>query len=307
MRRWAVSVLLAFVLAGCGVGAGSASAPTKVVTVVSRDFGAKQIRRFSIKQIPPAETILRLLERHFAITTRYGGGFVQSIEGLSGGKDAQGRPVDWFYYVNGIESGQGAAARKVYPGDVVWWDRHDWGAAQRVPAVVGSWPQPFLSGSEGRRIPIALQCAGDERSCDEVSKRLNNEGVTQIARTGIGAGVGQKLLRIVVGRWDRIRTDPAVRELEKGPTASGVYAKPGTNGFQLLDESGKVADTPRGSVGLVAATRFGAQEPTWVVTGTDDAGVAAAAASLRTDVLDNRFAVAVIDGRGEPLPIRLAP
>ena len=305
MRRFAV--LLALVLAGCGPGAGSSSAPTKVVTVVSRDFGGKQIRQFSVKRIPAGETVMRLLERHFALTTRYGGGFVQSLEGLSGGKDAEGRPVDWFYYVNGIEAGQGAATRKVYPGDVIWWDRHDWGAAQRVPAVVGSWPEPFLSGSEGKRIPIALQCAGDERSCDEVSTRLNDEGVTQIARTGLGAGVGQKLLRIVVGPWDKIRGEAAARQLERGPAASGVYAKLSPDGFALLDESGKVAETPRGSVGLVAATRLGEQEPTWIVTGTDDAGVAAAAAALRTDVLDNRFAVAVVDGRGEPLPVRLTP
>ena len=57
----------------------------------------------------------------------------------------------------------------------------------------------------------------------------------------------------------------------------------------------------------MAATRFGEQQPTWIVTGTDDAGVAAAAAALRTDVLTNRFAVALIDGRAENLPIRQDP
>src|SRR3712207_8032212 len=69
---------------------------------------------------PPRSTL-------FPYTTlfrSYGGGFVQSIDGISGGRQ-RGRSVDWFYYVNGIEGGSGAAARKLAPGDRVWWDHHD--------------------------------------------------------------------------------------------------------------------------------------------------------------------------------------
>jgi hypothetical protein len=299
-------VLGALLLAGCGPGAGG-EAPTDVNVVVSRDFGGKELRDVDFSKIPAGETVMRALERRFVLQTRYGGRFVQSLEGLSGGKDAQGRPVDWFYYVNGIEADTGAASRKVAAGDRIWWDRHDWGAAQRVPAVVGSWPEPFLSGSEGKKIPLAIQCAGEERSCDEVATRLSDEGVEGVSRTGLGAGVGQKLLRIVVGPWAKIRFDPAARQLERGPAASGVFVRPSSAGFALLDEDGKVAQTRSDSVGLVAATRFGEQQPTWIVTGTDDTGVAAAAAALRSDVLSNRFAVAIVAGRGEPLPVQTEP
>jgi hypothetical protein len=301
-------VLAAVVLAGCGAGAGPTTTISDGVDVtVTRDFGAKELREVGSHHLTQDETILHLLERKFTVTTRFGGGFVQSLEGLSGGRDAQGRPVDWFYYVNGIESDSGAAKRRVAEGDRIWWDRHDWGATQRIPAVVGSWPEPFVSGSEGKKIPLAIVCAGEQRSCDEVQQRLGDEDVKGISEIGIGAGVGQKLLRIVVGPWSKIRTDPAARQLASGPKVSGVYATPGDRSFQLLDENGKVAETVPGSVGLVAATRFGDQEPTWIVTGTDDTGVAAAAAALRSDILTNRFAVALIDGRGEALPIKQTP
>jgi hypothetical protein len=86
-----------------------------------------------------------------------------------------------------------------------------------------------------------------------------------------------------------------------------VYVRPGDDGFDLLDAEGEVVQTRDDSVGLVAATRFGEQQPTWIVTGTDDAGVAAAAAALRSDVLSNRFAVAIIGGKGEALPLRTEP
>ncbi len=307
MRRLAL-ILVALVCAGCGPGAGSeADAPTGVNTVVTRDFGASELRDVDSSKVPPGETVMRYLQRKFTVETRYGGGFVQSLEGLAGGKDADGRPVDWFYYVNGIESGEGAAARKLTAGDRIWWDRHDWGAAQRIPAVVGSWPEPFLSGQDGKRLPLVLMCAGEERSCDEVQTRLSDEGVTGISRTGIGAGVGQKLLRVVVGPWDEIRGEPAAQSLERGPSATGVFARPSGDGFELLDERGEVAQKRTDSIGLVAATRFQDQQPTWIVTGTDDAGVAAAAAALRSDVLTNRFAVALIDGKAENLPIRQDP
>ncbi len=294
-------------LAGCGVGAGSSDAPQDVAVVVTRDFGARQLRGADADSVPSSETVMRFIQRRFDVTTRYSGGFVESIDGLSGGRDAEGRPLDWFYYVNGIEAGGGAAARRVSPGDRIWWDRHTYGATQRVPAVVGSWPEPFRSGSEGKKIPLALVCQGEARSCDEVETRLSEEDVKRIARTGIGSGVGQKLLRIIVGPWSAIRNESAARQLELGPRASGVFAKLHADRFDLLDQDGRVAQTQADAVGLVAATRFGDQQPTWIVTGTDDAGVAAAAAALRSDVLSNHFAVAIIKGRALPLPVRQDP
>jgi len=42
----------------------------------------------------------------------------------------------------------------------------------------------------------------------------------------------------------------------------------------------------------------------WVVTGTDDAGVEAAAGDFAARTLENRFAVAVEEGRAIALPER---
>ena len=309
MRRalLALLALCAAAVAACGPGAGSAEGPTGVNLVITRDYGATELRDSDASKIPEGETVMRFMQRRYEVETRYGGGFVESLEGLSSGRDESGRPVDWFYYVNGIEADRGATSRKVAEGDRIWWDRHDWGTAQRVPAVVGSWPEPFLSGVMGKKIPLAVVCAGERRSCDEVETRLADEGVEGISGTGIGSGVGQKLLRVVVGPWSEIRQEPAAAQLEKGPQASGVFARLRADRFELLDEDGRVAQTPTGSVGVVAATRFGEQQPTWSVTGTDDAGVAAAAAALRSDVLANRFAVALVEGEAQPLPVPREP
>ena len=71
-----------------------------------------------------------MLDREAEITTRYGGGFVQSIDGLEGALDA-GRSLDWFFFVNGIESSTGAAEvdRSRRRSDLVGLPRLDRGAA----------------------------------------------------------------------------------------------------------------------------------------------------------------------------------
>jgi hypothetical protein len=303
VRRLLVLAAAAAALAGCGPGADdSGGAPEDVQVLITRDFGAEEVRRLDGADAAAGDTVMRLLQRHFEVETRYGGGFVQALEGLAGGRARDGGPVDWFFYVNGIESEEGAAAREVTEGDRIWWDRRDWGAAQRVPAVVGSFPEPFLQGQDGRRIPLAVVCEGEERSCEEVGERLAAAGVEGVAQSAVGANTGPEVLRVLVGPWSAVRSDPAAQQLEEGPSASGVFVRPGEDGFALLGEDGEVVRTEAEGVGLVAATRFGEQEPTWVVTGTDDVGVAAAAAALREEVLERRFAVALVEGEPVPLP-----
>jgi hypothetical protein len=248
---------------------------------------------------------MRLLQRKYDVKTRFGGGFVQAIDGLAGGRE-NGRRADWFYYVNGIEAPVGAAERRVSAGEDVWWDHHTWDAAQRVPAVVGSYPEPFLSGQEGKRFPVRLVCVGEEtRSCDEVETRLTDAGVKAPSRAVLEQSGGKEVLRVIVGRWADVRRDPVVRRLERGPQTSGVFARPTSTGdaIVLLDSDGQPVRTLRAGSGIVAATSVEAQAPTWIVSGTDDVGVAAAAAALTKDRLAQHFALAIDGGRDVPLPV----
>jgi uncharacterized protein DUF4430 len=288
--------------AGCGFGAGSGTEGVKLT--VTRDFGGRQVGAVSAKRTAGSETVMRFLERNFRVQTRYGGGFVQAINGLAGGR-LGGRPTDWFYYVNGVEAPQGAAATVVHRGDRVWWDRHDWGAAMRVPAVVGSFPQPFLSGVGGKRLPVRLDCAGSAgAACQVVEERLRAVGVPA-ARAAPGAPTGGKSLRVLVGSWSVLRGDPVTRELDGGPARSGVYARFDGGGTRLvvLDARGAPASAFAHNAGLVAATRYADQQPTWLVTGVDQGGVLAAARALDEPSLRNRFALAVVPGNLVGAPV----
>ena len=110
---------------------------------------------------------------------------------------------------------------------------------------------------------------------------------------------------MLVGTWPRMRTDQAARRLETGPGASGVYARMAPDGSKiaLLDARGDTVRTLGPGSGLVAATRFEGAPPVWIVTGTDAAGVEAAAMAFEPGDLHDRFALAVSNDIGVPLPV----
>jgi hypothetical protein len=292
--------LTVLALTGCGLGAGSA--PSAVQISVTRDFGAKMLSATNAPKVRGQETVISLLIRNDAVSTRYGGGFVQSIDGVAGGQEA-GQPVDWFYYVNGLEAGRGAAATTVHPGDHIWWDRHDWSQTDDVPAVVGSFPEPFLNGIDGKRLPVRVECAAPDGACHTVTARLRAQGVPA-AVAAIGAGGAPQTLRVMVGPWAKVQGDLATETILSGPRASGVYARFTGEGrtLMLLDQDGRATRTLAAGAGLIAATRHAEDAPVWVVTGTDGRGVDLAARAFGVQALQNRFAVAVTAAGAIPLP-----
>ena len=256
----------------------------------------------SIDGVHESDTVLRVLDHNAKITTRYGGGFVESIDGVAGGEPG-GRVHDWFFYVNGVESSEGAADYSLHDGDTIWWDYRDWSAAMRVPAVVGSYPAPFRYGYQGGPHPVAVRCLGGGGACGAVSRRLGNAGAELAGTNG-----DRSQVRVLVGPWGRIRGDAAARQIAAGPATSGVFAgfHARAAGFELtaLDPGGSAVRELGPGTGLVAAVREGDHAPTWVITGGDRAGVAAAAGILDRGDLRDRYAVAVRRGHTIPLPVQ---
>jgi len=286
----------ALALAGCGIGLG----PPAVRLVVTRDFGSRVLSRSGPLKAGSNETVLGLLQAHDAVIAGSSPYFVQSIAGVSAGREG-GRSERWFDYVNGVAVAKRLANTTVNPGDHVWWDLN--GATKEVPAVVGSYPEPFLNGLEGKRLPVRIECASASGSaCKMVISRLRALSVPA-AVSAIGSGAAPETLRVMVAPWAGLEGVLA-QELEGGPESSGVYARFSQRGrrLELLDQEGTATQTLTSGAGLIAALLAPKEAPVWVITGTDEAGVDRAADALDEAKLANRFAVALAPSGALALP-----
>ena len=150
--RAAAVVLLLAVVASCGTGTGGGRASLWI----TRDRGAHVLK---VTHVPAGLTAIQALERVAHVSTRYGGRYVEAIDGIRGSLTAQ---HDWFYFVNGYEADRSAAEYRLHAGDVEWWDFRGWRHAIHVPVVVGAFPEPFVHGWNGHRRPAVVEY--DERT-----------------------------------------------------------------------------------------------------------------------------------------------
>ena len=151
VRRLTALLLAALALAGCGGGARSSGHATLWIT---HDRGSSLVLE---ARVPAGETLLRALRSKADVDTRYGGRFVQSIDGVAG---SLSRRHDWFWFVNGLAGDTSAAEYRLHDGDVAWWDYRDWsGDADMLEVVAGAFPEPFLHGYDGKTRAAAVRYA----------------------------------------------------------------------------------------------------------------------------------------------------
>jgi hypothetical protein len=283
----------AVALVGCGEAAVGKTGSVSVA--VTRDFGVTPVVSSPPVGMRGTTALLSVIDR--VTDTREGTRTITSVNGTDG---------DWRLFVNGVRV-KNAGKATVKPGDRVWLDLPPAGTPT-VPAVTGAFPEPFLHGIGGKRIPTRVECsATGSKACDDVATRLGALGVVA-ARGGINAGSNDLTIRVLVGTWTSLRAtmDEAVGRVDAGPARSGVFARFDRTGrtLDVLDETGKATGHLGADTGMVAATKIGAREPVWFVAGTTEAGVEAAAGALDEATLTTGYGLAIHDGRGVRLPAR---
>ncbi len=257
-------------LTGCG--GSSTETSDEILLTVTRDLGRQALVDAAVERAPAGGGLSRILQPY---------GTPRARESL---------------FVNGILADEPAAKVQVHGGDRVWLDQHGPTVAPRIPAVVGSFPEPFVHGIDGKRLPVRVEC-DDPRSgsCAAVAEKLVALGVVA-GRSIISRSAADESLRVLVGPWKRLRgNDLEADSIDGGPRSSGVFARFDAAGDELtvLDPSGRPARTFGAGTGFIATTSRPERQPVWFVTGTDDAGVAAATRAFDQSVLADRFALAI--------------
>jgi hypothetical protein len=183
--RRALAALVALVLlAGCGGAGGEEGTATLWVT---RDRGVEVLLD---AKVDAGQTLMRALASKVELETRYGGRFVQAIDGLSGSLEDQ---RDWFWFVNGYEGDRSASAYRLRDGDVAWLDYRGWQREGEARVVVGAFPEPFLHGYDGETRPAAVRFEGSRTRADRLARTI---GAASVEPLGTPAPDGANVLEL---------------------------------------------------------------------------------------------------------------
>jgi Domain of unknown function (DUF4430) len=167
-RRALAALVVLILLAGCGGAGGEEGSATLWVT---RDRGAEVL--LDVK-VDAGQTLMRALESKVELETRYGGRYVQSIDGLAGSLADQ---RDWFWFVNGYEGDRSASSYRLRDGDVAWLDYRGWEREGEARVVVGAFPEPFLHGYDGRTRPAVVRFEGSRTRATRLARRIGAASV----------------------------------------------------------------------------------------------------------------------------------
>lgn len=172
--RAVLALAVLVLLAGCGSAGGEEGTARLWVT---RDRGAELIVD---TDVAAGQSLMRALASAADVKTRYGGRYVQAVNGIEGSLEGQ---RDWFWFVNGYEGDRSAAGYRLRDGDVAWFDYRAWEREGEARVVVGAFPEPFVHGYAGRTRPAAVRYSpGAERTARRLARRLPNASVAPLGR-----------------------------------------------------------------------------------------------------------------------------
>jgi hypothetical protein len=283
-----------------GLPAGSGPSASIIVT---RGFAEPAILEEAVA-LDGDTTALDALQTAASIETKYGGGFVSSIEGIA---SQEGDNEDWFFFVNGISLSTGADGYTLRDGDIEHWDYHDWGFRQFIPAIIGDFPEPFLHGIRGSVYPTVVTYQdGWEEEAREIADRLGGLGVSDITCqtfSDLASGDKEAANLILLGDSE---FEP-IGELNEVWDRLGFYGHFEDGSLRVFGPSGDLINEYHGNAGIIQATQStwnpkgtGAGENVvWMVTGLDEAGVRAAVDTIADNHDVFRYACAVVIAGGE--------
>jgi hypothetical protein len=173
------ALVVVLLLAGCG---GSAPADEGTAQLwVTRDRGTEVLVE---AEVDAGQTLMRALAAEADVETRYGGRYVQSVDGLAGDLGAQ---RDWFWFVNGYEGDRSAASYRLRDGDIAWFDYRAWEREGEARVVVGAFPEPFVHGYDGKTRPAVVRFEGSRTRATRLARTIGADSVEPLG-TPVPAG-----------------------------------------------------------------------------------------------------------------------
>ncbi len=280
----AVPLLASTTLYACSAQPPEEAGTVVVRVVVTQNFG-QEVMFDETLQVPPDSAAMAVLEKVTEVETSYGGGFVNAINGVrsgyTGSQKNQKTKMDWFFYVNGIQSNVGALDYELHDGDVQHWDFHSWSFRHFTPAIIDGFPAALRNGFGGKVSPTLIVYQDTmKENAKKLEKKLiklgvNSTGTRSFSELTVNEKESSNL--IVVGLPD----NNLISELNQNWQRLGFFAYFENGNLIVIDSGGEVTAEYGAGTGVIQVTQnpwnpkgIGACENVvWLVSGTDEAGL----------------------------------
>lgn len=244
-----------------------------VQVIVTRNYG-EEIILDEDANVEPKENVLDGLKQVADVTFNYGGGFVESINGIkSTFAGGLGDANDWFFYVNGMLPPNGATDVSLYPGDIERWDFHNWGSDRITTAIISDYPEPFLHGINGISLDTTIVYS-DEFYYTSVAlqKSLKQHHVTSNIKSFEELSDDEKTNHnlIFIDTYE----NSLISELNNNAKNLGFFIEIKNNQIKTFDSTGK-KDQVFNHGGMIIATQnpwnlygsWNGENVAWIITG----------------------------------------
>lgn len=302
-----ILLLLSAVVALSACSPGGTGTDITVRVVVTQNFGRDLMLDETI-EVPTGASALEALQQVADVETAYGGGFVNTINGVRSQYPAQ---EDWLFYINGISTNKGAAGYILEDGDIQHWDFHDWSFRMFIPAIIGDFPQPFLHGYGGQVRPTVIVYAdGLREEAEALERGLAELGVENVSLKHTGELTDddkQHSNLILLGTKD----SDLVSEMNQAWDKLGFFVHFEDGVMVVHNSRGEVEAEYGAGCGLIQATQslwnpkgVGACENVvWMASGMDADGVKSAVDALINRHDHFQYAYAIVIANGEIIKV----
>jgi hypothetical protein len=297
--------LLAILPCGCQPATSGEIAARVIIT---QDFGSELLLDEPVI-LNSGASALDALERVANVETKYGGGFIEAINGVRSEYSQATVKKDWFFYVNGMSANVGLMDYELSEGDIEHWDFHDWSFHAFIPAIIGDFPQPFVGGYQGKNLPtVVVYDEGFRDAALDLAGELAKLGVQDVraqAANGLSSQDKEHSNLMLLGTEDF----DLISELnENRKLGSYIHFEEGE--VVVYDSQGNKARY-ESECGLIQATQnpwnskgIGACENVvWMVSGTSESEVQNAVGVLADDHEQFRYAYAAVIVDGEVIKV----
>jgi hypothetical protein len=271
---------------------------------VSRDFRTPPLMEKRVGC--SGQSVMKLLKECATVGTAFGGGFVQSIDGIAAGKGSDARRA-WLYYVNGLIADVGATQCVPKCGDYVVWDLHSCDGVGAVTSLIGCFPQPFLSFQKRGAAPLLILHDGrSKETARMLARSLEKRGIGKAKIQPVPESALPSASSIIVGWWDDIIGNPTLKRIYEHRKACGIFVEFNKDGLHVLSLDRTRRKSLR-QAGVILATRRGGTPPMplWIVSGTDHEQTTKAAEILirEPEKIRGMASAAVSGGKLYPVPL----